>query len=442
LFAGLGIVPGVAARYRLPAPQWLMDRQLKLGLDLKGGTQLVLRVDVDAALESSRREEAIELTRLAIARRIDGLGVMEPTVVRQGYGTDRLVIELPGVTDVARAKEIIGTTGVLEFRFVEAGPAATPETLTRPGGASSADILPQARRPREESATVYYALRRPAVATGTDIRSARPGTDEYGMPAVTFTLSEEAGGRFSEATAANLGQRLAVVLDSQIESVAVVETRISSSGQIRGPFTPEDVTGLAVVLQSGALPTSVTHLWQNTIGPSLGADSIRAGISASIGGLILVAAFMVMFYGWWGANAVVTMFVNLTILLGLVAYAGSALTLPGIAGLILTIGMGVDSNVLIFERMKEELASGQPFRGAIRAAFDRVFVTLLDTHVAALLAAGCLFQFGTGAIRGFAVTLSLGLVANLFTSTFVSRTLFELAANRPVRPTTTASTST
>jgi preprotein translocase subunit SecD len=289
---------------------------------------------------------------------------------------------------------------------------------------------------------MYYALRRPAIVTGADIRSARPSTDEYGMPAVTFTLSEDAGHRFGEATAANLGRRLAVVLDGQVESVAIVESRISSSGEIRGPFTREDVSGLAVVLQSGALPTSVTHLSQNTIGPSLGADSIRAGMAASIAGLVLVAAFMVMFYGWWGANAVMAMLVNLTILLGLVAYVGSALTLPGIAGLILTIGMGVDSNVLIFERMKEELAAGQPFRGAIRAAFDRVFVTLLDTHVAALLAAGCLFQFGTGAIRGFAVTLSLGLVANLFTSTFVSRTLFEFVANLPARRPTTVSAST
>jgi preprotein translocase subunit SecD len=277
--------------------------------------------------------------------------------------------------------------------------------------------------------------------TGGDIRSARPDTDEYGMPAVTFTLSEDAGRRFSEATAANVGQRLAVVLDGQVQSVATIETRISSSGQIRGPFTREDVADLAVILQSGSLPTTVTHLSQNTIGPSLGADSIRAGVAASIGGLVLVAAFMVLFYGWWGVNAVIAMLVNLTILLGFMAYVEAVLTLPGIAGLILTIGMGVDSNVLVFERMKEELIAGQSPRGAVRAAFSRVFVTLLDTHVAALLAAACLFHVGTGAIRGFAVMLSLGLVSNLFTATFVSRTLFELVHGRPHRPTTSSSST-
>jgi len=231
------------------------------------------------------------------------------------------------------------------------------------------------------------------------------------------------------------------VLDGQVESVATIEARISSSGQIRGSFTPDDVADLAVVLRSGALPTTVTHLGQATIGPSLGADSIRAGVAASIGGLVLVGAFMVMFYGWWGVNAVIAMLINLTILLGLIAYVGVALTLPGIAGLILTIGMGVDSNVLVFERMKEELATGQSASGAVRAAFSRVFVTLLDTHVAALLAAACLFQFGTGAIRGFAVTLSLGLISNLFTSTFVSRTLFELAHRRRAGATTAASST-
>ena len=425
LFAALGLV-----------------RQLKLGLDLKGGTQLVLRVEVDDAPDPSLREEAIEQTRLALARRIDELGVMESTIVRQGRGSDRLVVELPGVTEVARARQVIGATGVLEFRIVEAGPAPAREALTTGAGSPSIDVFPEARRSTPHAAgQTFYALRRPAIVSGRDIRSARPGTDEYGMPVVTFTLSEDAGRTFSEATAANVGQRLAVVLDGKVQSVATIETRIASSGQIRGSFTREDVTDLAVVLRSGALPTTVTYLSQNTIGPSLGADSIRAGVAASIGGMVLVAVFMVIFYGWWGVNAVIAMVVNLTILVGLLAYVGAVLTLPGIAGLILTIGMGVDSNVLIFERMKEETAAGQSNRAAVRAAFSRVFVTLLDTHVAALIAAACLFQFGTGPISGFAITLSLGLISNLFTSTFVSRTLFELAQSRVARPTVGASST-
>jgi preprotein translocase subunit SecD len=416
---------------------------LKLGLDLRGGVHLLLRVDVDPTLDLSLREEAIDQTQRAIARRVDELGVMEPTIVRQGRGSDRLVIQLPGVTDIERAKQTLGATGALELRLVDAGPSPSREQLMANGALpANADIVPEARRASTASPdTTYYLLRRPAIVTGGDIRTARPGADEYGLPAVTFTLAEEAGRVFGEVTAANLGQRLAVVLDGQVQSVATIETRISTDGQIRGPFTAEDVADLAVVLRSGALPTTVTHLGQTMIGPSLGADSIRAGVAASVGGLILVATFMVAFYGWWGVNAVAAMFINLTILLGLMAYMEAFLTLPGIAGLILTIGMGVDSNVLIFERMKEELAAGQSSRGALRAAFSRVFVTLLDTHVAALIAAGCLFQFGTGSIRGFAVTLSLGLISNLFTSTFVSRTLFELGQRPPLRATAGASST-
>lgn len=390
VFATLGLYPGLAARYGLPATKWVQSKELKLGLDLRGGARLTLDVDAEPALDAAAREEVVDLTQRAVARRIDELGIMEPTVVRQGR-TNRLIIELPGVTDLDRAWEVLGTTGVLEFRLVEDGPGSPP------------------------------------VVTGRDIRSARPSADEYGRPAVAFTLTEGAGRRFGEVTAANLGRNLAVVLDGKVESVAVIESRITTDGQIRGSFTPDAAADLAAVLRAGALPAKVTPAGQTTVGPSLGADSIRSGIAASVAGLLLVAGFMVAFYGAWGVNAAATMVVNLMILVGLMAYAEAVLTLPGIAGLILTIGMGVDSNVLVFERIKEELAAGQSRRAAVKAAFDRVFLTLLDTHVSALVAAACLFQVGSGAIRGFAVTLTLGLISNLFTSTFASRTLFELA---------------
>jgi preprotein translocase subunit SecD len=220
---------------------------------------------------------------------------------------------------------------------------------------------------------------------------------------------------------------LAIVLDKQVQSAPTIETRIAGEGRITGSFTQEEVANLALVLRSGALPASLTYLEERVIGPTLGADSIRSGITASIVGLALVVSFMLAFYRLSGVNALVALVFNLVILLGLMAYIGAVMTLPGIAGFILTIGIGVDSNVLIFERIKEELAGQRGVRAAINAGFSRVFLTLLDTHIAALIAAAFLFQFGTGPIRGFAVTLSVGLLSNLFTSTFVSKTLYELA---------------
>lgn len=229
LFAVLGIYPGLAARYGLPAPGWLMSKQLKLGLDLRGGARLILQVDPDPTLDAAAREEMIDQTRRAIARRIDELGVMEPTVVRQGRG-NRLVVELPGVTDLERARRILGTTGVLELRLVDEGQAS------------------------------------PVVVTGREIRTARPSADEYGRPAVAFTLTEDGGRRFGEVTAANVGKSLAVLLDGKVESVAVIESRITTDGQIRGSFTPEAAANLAVVLRAGALPAKVTPLGQNMVG--------------------------------------------------------------------------------------------------------------------------------------------------------------------------------
>jgi protein-export SecD/SecF family membrane protein len=393
MFGGLITYPALAHRYQLPAPEWLLNRRLKLGLDISGGVQLLLRVSPSASADSEATvavDELVDHTRQTVLRRIDALGVMEPTVVQYGgRGSDRLLVELPGVTDVERAKAVIGSTGVLEFRLANA-PA------------------------------------RPAVITGADLRSAQVTADDYGLPAVNFTLSNDAGARFSVVTADNIGQPLAVILDGKVQSVATIEARIGTDGQIRGQFTPQQAEDLAAILRAGALPADITYLRQHTIGASLGRDSIRAGLTASLAGLAAVAAFMMAWYRWWGVNATLVLAFNVLILVGLLAYLEAFLTLPGIAGLILTIGMGVDSNILIFERVRDELAAGRSRRAAVDAAFRRVFRTLVDTHVAALVAAGCLFQFGAGPIRGFAVTLTLGLVANLFTSTFVSKTLFEV----------------
>jgi preprotein translocase subunit SecD len=281
---------------------------------------------------------------------------------------------------------------------------------------------------------VSYVVKKAAVVTGRHLRNARPAIDENGRPAVRFTLDPEGGRLFARATAENIGRQLAIVLDGRVHSAPRIDGRITTDGSIHGGFTPQQAQDLALILRSGALPAPLTYLSQQTIGPSLGADSIRRGALASALGLLLVIGFMLAYYRQSGVVAALALVLNLVILLGLMACVGAVMTLPGIAGFVLTMGIGVDSNVLIFERIKEELEVGRTVSASIRAGFARVFLTLLDTHIAALIAAAFLFLFGTGAIRGFAVTLSLGLVSNLFTSTFVSRTLFELALIRKEQP--------
>jgi preprotein translocase subunit SecD len=280
---------------------------------------------------------------------------------------------------------------------------------------------------------VFYLVRRVAAVTGNDLRSARVELDSNNQPAVGFTLNRNGAAAFSRVTGENIGRNLAIVLDKTVMSAPRLESRINDAGQIHGSFTQEEAQNLSLILRSGALPATLTYLEERTIGPSLGADSIRSGVLASAVGLLLITLFMLVYYRLSGVNAVVALVFNLVILLGLMAYIGAVMTLPGIAGFVLTMGIGVDSNVLIFERIKEELEAQRGVRASINAGFGRVFWTLVDTHLAALISAAFLFQFGTGPIRGFAVTLFFGLASNLFTSIFVSKTLFEFElANRKV----------
>jgi preprotein translocase subunit SecD len=270
-------------------------------------------------------------------------------------------------------------------------------------------------------------VKKVAAVTGQDLRSARASVDENNRPAVSFTLSNEGGRKFGKVSGENIGRQLAIILDGRVQSAPTLESRINSEGRITGSFTPEEVQDLSLKLRSGALPAKLDYLEEQTIGPTLGADSIRSGVTASVVGLLLVTLFMLAYYHLSGVNAVVALVFNLVILLGLMAYVGAVMTLPGIAGFVLTMGIGVDSNVLIFERIKEELEAQRGVRASINAGFSRVFWTLVDTHVSALISAAFLFQFGTGPIRGFAVTLFFGLASNLFTSLFVSKTLFDAA---------------
>jgi preprotein translocase subunit SecD len=440
IFGSLGVYPLIAARMGISRPRWLIDKQLALGLDLQGGVQLVVRVDTDYAvrLESQQRTltadqaaavraDAVARTVETLERRVNELGVAEPSIATQGAAGDEILIQLPGMTNVDRAKAIILAGGTLEFRLVELGPAESAAELSQGPHSAEAQVLREdSGRKGEQAPARYFLVDRRAAVTGRDLRSARPSLDENNQPAVSFTLSNDGGRQFGAVTAANIGRPLAIVLDGRVRSVARIDNRITTDGTIHGSFTSQEAQDLALILRSGALPAPLTFLAEGSVSASLGADSIRQGVIASIVGLLLVIGFMLSYYRASGINAAVALVFNLVILLGLMAYVGVVMTLPGIAGFVLTMGIGVDSNVLVFERIREEREAGRSERASVNAGFKRVFLTLLDTHIAALISAAFLFQFGTGPIRGFAVTLSIGLVSNLFTSTFVSKTLFEL----------------
>ena len=378
-------------------------------------------------IANQMRNETVDQAIRTIERRVNDLGVAEPIVARQG-ALDQIIVQLPGVSDVTRAKEIIRSTSLLELKEVVQGPVSSEDQLKVNGVVPpDAEILPGvAGRGTEAGSVVYYLVRKIPVVSGRDLRNAGPSLDENNRPAVKFSLKPDGATKFGSWTGANIGKYLAIVLDHRVVSAPVIEGRINDEGRIAGNFTQQEVQDLSLTLRSGALPASLTYLEERTVGPSLGADSIRAGVMASFIGLGLVTLFMFAYYKLTGLNALVSVSLNLLILLGFMAYIGAVMTLPGIAGFILTIGMGVDSNVLIFERIKEELTGTRGARAAVNAGFDRVWWTIVDTHVSSLISALLLLQFGTGPIRGFAVTLIIGLASNVFTAVFVSRTVFEL----------------
>jgi preprotein translocase subunit SecD len=400
---------------------------LSTSFDRSPGTNGSYTFTMKPNIQTQLRADSVVQARQTIDRRINELGVAEPQIAEQGM--DQILVQLPGVTDVEHAKSIIGSPGLLELKIVEGGPAANREDLMQGGQVREGmDIVP-GNADATGGGTVYYLVRKAAAVSGHDLTNARPAVDQNNLPAVSFTLNSEGARKFGTVTETNIGRRLAIILDNRVTSAPTIQSRITDNGQITG-VTRDEVNDLSLILKSGALPAKLTYLQEQTIGPSLGADSIRSGVTASVVGLLLIIGFMLIYYKLSGVNAIVALIFNLIILLGLMAYIGAVMTLPGIAGFVLTMGIGVDSNVLIFERIKEELEAQHGVRAAINAGFDRVFWTLVDTHVSALIAALFLIQFGTGPIRGFAYTLIIGLASNLFTSIFVSKTLFELALGR------------
>ena len=380
------------------------------------------------------QQQTMDQAEETIRRRIDALGLTEPLVAPYGRGDNEIIVELPGEGDPNRAKSVIQAGGQLELHLVLDSTAYNSEAAAM---AAHGGVLPpnaqivqgksSASGASQSAGESWYVIDRVPIVTGRDLRSATPirSTKNIGFYDVDFTLSTEAGRRFGPFTEQNIGKQLGIVLEHKLETAPVINGRIEDTGVIEGRFGEQEANDLALVLKSGALPASIKYLEERTVGPSLGADSIRQGFRASIVSLIVVMVFMVFYYRLSGVNAVVALLLNLVILLAALAYFGAVLTLPGIAGVILTIGMGVDSNVLIFERIREELRAGKAPVSAVDLGFKRAFLTIVDTHVTTVVSALFLGLFGTGPVRGFAITLVIGLLANLFTSVYVSRVIFD-----------------
>ena len=388
---------------------------------------------------TSLKNQAVAQAIETIRNRIDQLGVSEPVIQEHGLGQYQILVQLPGVDDPARVKDIMQNTAMLEIKQSLGGPYSSEQgALQANNGVLPPDaVLMKGRsigaRGSEDTGETWYLISRASAVTGRDLRNAEPSRDENGQPSVQFTLTGEGGQRFYKFTSGHIGDNLAVVLDGKVQEVARINDSIRDRGVITGRFTDQETKDLSMVLRSGALPAGIAYLEERTVGPSLGADSIRAGVRAAIIGMAAVLIFMLIYYRGAGVNADVALIGNLIILLGFLGFSGATLTLPGIAGVILTIGMGVDSNVLIFERIREEVRNGKTPASAVEQGFSHAWITIVDTHVTTIVSAFILFIFGSGPVKGFAVTLTFGLLANLFTAVFVSRVIFDWLLSRKQR---------
>ncbi|KKM03487.1 hypothetical protein LCGC14_1773930 [marine sediment metagenome] len=431
-------------RLQIKEMKQLRSRIINLGLDLKGGIYMVLEPDYE---EMKKRSGGAEPTQAEISdamrrvieilrNRIDKFGVSEPTITTQGE--DRIIVELPGSKDPDRAQTVVMGRGLLEFMLVDEDTAAklTRDMFDDMGNLIDASIIP-------ETSALFYLWeknkydvleRRRAVVLydeilldGSTIKKAQVQTDNFGKPEVVFSLSSEGAKHFSTITGANVGKRLAIVFDGKILSMPSIRERIPG-GQVRitGTFSMKEAQDQALVLRAGAFPVPLQIAEQRTIGPSLGRDSIEAGVKAAIIGAIAVVLFMLIYFKLSGIIADIALGLNIFLLLGVLAWLNFTLTLPGIAGMILTVGMAVDANVIIFERIKEEIRNGKTVIASIQSGYDKAFRTILDANMTTLIATFVLSQFGSGPIKGFAVTLSIGIVINMFTSLFVTKLLFSI----------------
>ncbi len=398
--------------------------------------------NLPAAQQEIMKKQAVEQALKIIESRINSFGVKEPTLQRHGAeSSGQILLQMPGVDDPERVKKLIGSESNLALMKV-AGESFQTFNSEEEAKQSLGGIVPQNRIIREyveddtPSSTTpqntqqkpkkYIVLENPAIVEGSELRdaSAYSPSGSDGDYKITFNLKPAGAAKFGDWTSKNIGKYLAIVLNGQVKSAPVIRGVISDSGEIEGRFSKTSAEDLALTLKSGSLPAKIEYQEERTVGPSLGADSIKSGVEASLGGLIFVVIFMLLYYRGSGINAVIALLLNLLLTLAGLIVLDSTLTLPGIAGLILGIGMAVDSNVLIFERMREELRAGHSVAKSIEVGFDKAFITIIDTHVTTIIAAIILYLYGSGPIRGFAVTLVLGLLINLFSAVFVSRTIF------------------
>jgi preprotein translocase subunit SecD len=425
------------------AVRTLLDTKYSNEYNLDSGSDNAWTLNMKPTVLKALEEKTVQQAIVALGDRVNALGVSEPVIQEYGLGANEILVELPGVENESEIEKIIQGTNRLEVHAVVGGPYKDEQDgLASVGGNLPADEELKTFSPvlagGSETGGVYV-LHRQYVVGGSDFRSADPGVDSNtGRRQVQFTLTNEAGDRFYDYTSKNVGQSMAVVMNDQVREVATIQSAIRDRGEITGSFTQDEVAALSKLLSTGALPASLVQLEKRFVGASLGADSIREGVMAAVVGVLVVMIFMLIYYRGSGINADLALILNLVILLGVLglssAMSGGAnaltLTLPGIAGVILTIGMGVDSNVLIFERIREEVRAGKAPSAAVDQGFAHAWVTIVDTHVTTIVSAAILFMFGTGPVKGFAVTLTIGLAANLFTAVYVSRVIFEAHLNR------------
>ena len=426
--------------------------RVRLGLDLKGGAHIVLQAV--GTPESPITEDSIQRLLAVLRNRIDQYGVTEPVIQRQGK--DRVAVDLPGVADPEAALDLIGRTALLEFRKVEGvspevppGPerknydsdasfeqaktrwAAAKAEVDRVAEEMKAQVAgkPGMQVARDEEGRVY--LLGPVYVAGKDLKDARTAFDQFSRPVVSLKFNKEGARLFDEATAANVGKQISIVLDGIVVSAPVVQERISGGeAQISGRFSESEAQRLSIMLRAGALPVKVEVLENRSVGPTLGADSVREGIKSGLIGAGLVVVFMLLYYGILGIAADLALGISLLLVMAGMILMQSTLTLPGIGGIILTIGMAVDGNILIYERMREEYRSGKTLLAALDAGFSKALVVILDSNITTLIAAGVLFYFGSGPIRGFAVTLSIGVVAAVFCNVVVTRAILQMMLAR------------
>lgn len=418
----------------------IVSKILNLGLDLQGGIHLVLEIDADKLEKDTNLQDALNRAIEIIRNRIDQFGVSEPFIAKQGEKW--IVVQLPGIKDPQAAIDLIGKTALMEFRLVEnTGAIEKVAAKARESGVQLNDIYDENHKVKKEFAELiprgyevlpgkeegYFLVTASAQVTGAYLTDAKMKIGgEYNMPYVGIDFNKDGAKLFAAVTEANIEKRLAIVLDGVVQSAPVIRSRIPDGHAIiEGNFTAEEASGLAIVLRAGALPAPVKIIENRTIGPSLGRDSVNAGLIACLVGLLLVVGFMLFYYKSSGLIANMALTLNILVLLGLMSLFHATLTLPGIAGIILTIGMAVDANVLILERMREELRNGKTVRVAVDLGYEKAFSAIIDSNLTTLIAAAFLFQFGTGPIKGFAVTLTLGIITSMYTAIVVTHQIYD-----------------